>query len=427
MSYRIRIFASVLLLILFVSAQAVAVDLRTNVGTREVTRTVTFQESPAAPAVEETTLVSAGEWIESDSALQSCDACGKAGCGLACLRWYGGMEYLLWWRRGSSFPPLVTTSPVGTTQPNAGVLGLSTTTILLGDEVVGEEARPGGRATVGFWLDEYQNSAAEGRFWILGEQTSLFDATSTDFPILARPFRDPIALTNGATLLAFPNFTGPGDISVTGQSRVLGGDALYRWCGAEIATARLDLLAGYQFSRIDEDLTVTSFTTAINVNNVAAGTTFDSIDTFNAHNTFHGGQIGMAVDWANCNWRINLLGKIGFGNMKEEVAIDGSTTITTPAPNQTVNVIPGPLGGAANSGQFSQNEFAVVPEFGIKFVYAVNECFDLTAGYNYIYWSRMAQAGNQIDPQLDDPPSAFVFRSGSYWVHGFSFGGEYRF
>ena len=43
-------------------------------------------------------------------------------------------EYLLWWIQGNPLPPLVTTSPEGTPQSNAGVLGAAGTGILFGDE-----------------------------------------------------------------------------------------------------------------------------------------------------------------------------------------------------------------------------------------------------------------------------------------------------
>ena len=52
-------------------------------------------------------------------------------------RFWGELDYLIWWRQGRVLPPLVTT------EPNRGVLPQATT--LLGDETVGNEAQSGAR------------------------------------------------------------------------------------------------------------------------------------------------------------------------------------------------------------------------------------------------------------------------------------------
>jgi hypothetical protein len=102
--------------------------------------------------------------------------------------------------------------------------------------------------------------------------------------------------------------------------------------------------------------------------------------------------------------------------MRQVVDIAGQTTIVTPPPTSTTSMQPGPLTGG-NVGSFARNEFAAVPELGAKFRYSVHECLDLTAGYSFIYWSNVVQPAGQIDPLLRDPPPAFSFNSGSYWVH----------
>ncbi|MEO8499069.1 MAG: BBP7 family outer membrane beta-barrel protein, partial [Planctomycetota bacterium] len=172
---------------------------------------------------------------------------------------------------------------------------------------------------------------------------------------------------------------------------------------------------------------VNSFSTAIGVPGIDAGTTFTSNDRFFARNQFHAAQIGLAATYANCNWHVDLLAKIGFGNMHEVVTINGQTTIVTPAPGPTTNTTPGPLAGTANSGTHADDKFAVSPELGVNCRYSVTECLDLSFGYSFIYWSSVAQAGNQIDSMLNDPPSAFSLNSGSYWAHGLNAGATLRF
>lgn len=422
----LRVTVGSLLFAIAAVAIADGAELRTSTALRPINRTASFNNASFQDAVESPQMIDSV--IESDMFLDSCDSCGVAGCDSSCVvlsRTWGSVEYLLWWRRGQNFPPLVTTSGPGTLQGDAGVLPNST--VLFGNETIGEEARPGGRVTIGSWLNDCQTCGVEGRFFALSEARIGFAADSTTFPILARPFRDPVAMTQEATLLAFPGFTGPGNVNITSNSNVLGGDFLFRWQAARSATTRLDLLGGYQFSRIDEDFNINSATAAINVPGIDAGTTFTTSERFYARNEFHAGLIGLAATYENCNWNVDLLAKLAFGNMRQAVNISGQTTIVTPGPAATTNTIPGPLAGTANSGQHVGNEFAVSPELGINCRYSVTECLDLAFGYSFIYWSSVAQAGNQIDPMLNDPPSAFVLDSGSYWVHGLSLGANFRF
>jgi hypothetical protein len=415
-----------LLLASVVSVIAVGAELRTSTVRRPVRRTVSFQQASFQETFEAS--MTTDSVVQSDVFVESCASCGVAGCALDCLvpaeRW-ATVEYLLWWRRGQNFPPLVTTSPPGTAQGDAGVL--PDATVLFGNEAIGEEARPGGRVSIGGWLNDCRTCGVEGRFFVLSEGQFSFAADSNTFPILARPFRDPVTMTQEATLLAFPGFTGPGNVNITGNSNVLGGDFLYRWQAAQSITTKMDFLVGYQFSRIDEDFNINSFSTAISVPGIDSGTTFTTSEQFRARNEFHAAQIGLAAAYANCNWQVDLLAKLAFGNMREVVTIGGQTTIVTPPPGSTTSTTPGPLAGSANSGRQVNDEFAVSPELGINCRYSINECLDLSFGYSFIYWSSIAQAGKQIDPMLNDPPSAFSLNSGSYWVHGLNAGANFRF
>ncbi len=100
-------------------------------------------------------------------------------------------EYLLWWTRGMYAPPLVTTSPPGTAQAAAGVLGQPGTTILFGNEELFTSERSGGRVRLGMWLDPCHQEAIEAEWFGLTQETLHFLAASdaaAGGPILARPF-----------------------------------------------------------------------------------------------------------------------------------------------------------------------------------------------------------------------------------------------
>ena len=68
--------------------------------------------------------------------------CGLPVCSPPGRFWLRG-EYLMWWTSGMDLPPLVTTSPQGTPQNQAGVLGQSGTTILFGGQTVNGDGRSG--------------------------------------------------------------------------------------------------------------------------------------------------------------------------------------------------------------------------------------------------------------------------------------------
>lgn len=340
--------------------------------------------------------------------------------------WYAESELMLAWRHGRRLPPLVTTSPTTTPPFSAGVLPAAS--VLFGGSTVGEDVRPAGRVTLGKWLDESQTNSVEGRFWMLGEYGINFATNSTASPVLARPFYDVATLSNNAVLLAYPGFTGPSSVSVSSHSEVLSGEFLYRHLALESDDSRLDFLAGYHFSRIDEDLNINSLTTVIGVPGVTSGTTLTDAESFEARNEFHGGQIGMSANYfIDCNWQVDMLAKVAIGNMRQTATIAGRTTIVTPGPGSTTSVQPGLLAGAANSGQFTRNRFAIIPEVGAKLRRSFTDCLDVSVGYSFIYWSSVIQPGDQIDPRLRDPAPAYRFRPDSYWVHALNFGGTLRF
>ncbi len=125
-------------------------------------------------------------------------------------------EYMSVWCKGNPLPPLVTTSPIGTAQSIAGVLGQPSTTILFGDQKVDESQRNGGRVTLGYWFGEGQFNGIEGHYFGLQQagtsydNSAVFSTPTAGAIILARPFLnvDPslTAPRQDASILAYPNF-----------------------------------------------------------------------------------------------------------------------------------------------------------------------------------------------------------------------------
>ncbi len=116
-------------------------------------------------------------------------------------------EYLMWWTRGSPIPPLLTTSPDGTAQTQAGTLD-GPTTVLLGQHGLNEELRSGGRLSVGAWLDPGDNLGVEFTYLGIAQEVNRFSANSAGSPILARPYFNVTTGLNDSELIAYTSPTG---------------------------------------------------------------------------------------------------------------------------------------------------------------------------------------------------------------------------
>ena len=132
-----------------------------------------------------------------------------------CRRGWVRFDFLSWEAKGSNLPPLVTTSPLGTPQDQAGVLPESVTTaVLFGNEDVDNDERNGGRLSVGYWLVEGQFVGIQADCFGLEDQSSSFFASSTfsdgiqpEDQILARPFFNAETGLQDSALVAFPDFS----------------------------------------------------------------------------------------------------------------------------------------------------------------------------------------------------------------------------
>ncbi len=345
--------------------------------------------------------------------------------------YWGSVEFLLWWRKGQKLPPLVTSSPTTTPQELAGVLGVPGTEVLYATETQSGDARPGGRLTFGVWFDPCQFNGMGARLFSLGESTANYDQDSSVVPVLARPFFNVDLGEQDAALFAYPDST-VGTISVRNTSRVGGGDVFLRRLFFQDGHHRIDLIAGYQFARIDADLSITGNLESIDTGGtIPIGTQVQVTDLFDTRNSYNAGEIGLwgVMDKGPVTW--SLLAKIGLGNMSQRTQIAGQTATTTP------NVTPsltnqGLLAMSTNSGVFKRNVFTVSPEISLNGAYHLSNSVDLTFGYSFILWNHVVQPGDQID-MLVNPTQltgtlvgpavpAFPDNDTSYFVHGLNFG-----
>ncbi len=344
------------------------------------------------------------------------------------------LEYLFWWTKSADVPPLVTTSPLGTPRPQAGVLGLPTTSILFGDDSLLERVRSGGRVTVAYWPRSFDAAGIEASYFSLEQGTTRFHATGDQYPILARPFFNAVTLAQDSLLVAFPGVV-TGSIDVHAATDLEGATLLLRRTVVQDCEFRFDTTIGYRFARLDDGLSIDEFLTPLT--GVPLGTTIRISDNFNTTNAFHGGDLGFDFQSHEGRWSLRTTAKIGLGNTRSRVSIAGAKTTTVPGSNP-VTTDGGLLAMPTNRGNFREDHFSVIPEVGVTLGYDLTCNWRATFGYSFLFWSDVARAGDQIDTtintsqfdggQLVGPalPAFSMVRDG-FWAQGLNFGLECHF
>jgi len=365
---------------------------------------------------------------------------GLIGAAYDCGLWVKA-DYLLWWTSGESLPPLVTTSPYETPRTEAGVLGQPDTEIVYGDGFYLNEARSGGRIEFGGWLDGCRTIGAGGGFFGLGDGSSTYSASSDGDPIIARPFYNTLTDAQDSALTAYSSTAGggvtAGDILVLTSNDLVNANAFLTKQMWRDCRLRVDALAGYRFSRFDEDLAITeNFVVTETDSFVPLGTTFNAIDSFDVTNRFNGGELGFKFEGQFQRWSLDGLLKVGLGGMYQEANIWGRTTVTPPG--SAPDVREGDLYALpSNIGTYSRNKFAVVPEVRLNLNYCITPTWRVNVGYTFMYWSEVVRAGSLVNPELNVtqllPPvigpavPTFTFVNGDLWAQGLNFGTELRF
>jgi len=351
-------------------------------------------------------------------------ACGY---GYECHTWNARAEYLVWFSRGRNTPVLVTTF---TSVQNDQALGARP---LYGDDPIGENARSGLRLTLGRLLADGKTTV-EGRFWGLEDSTERFGAISSTTPRFGQSIFD--VEDRETIVLAISN---PGEFSggidILSKNDLIGADVWLRQIVWNDSYDRFELLAGYQFSRMDDSHVLRGTSTALpgNSDGIVPGSVATIRDSFRTQNEFHGGSLGFLAERRWKCWSVELLGKLGLGNMHESVVISGQSTIAPPGgPITTVNR--GLLTRPSNIGTYERHRFAVVPEINVNGICNLSPSWRLMFGYSIIYWSDAVLAGDQIDTRINQTQNpavgpllpAFNFIGNDYVVQGLNLGAEYR-
>jgi hypothetical protein len=347
-----------------------------------------------------------------------CEECPtNTGTGLACGGTWGSLEYVVWWRKDRSSPTLVSTTSQIVNQDVDGQIGQPNTVRLLGDPQYDPHLQPGGRIDFGMWLDSCRSWGVGTSFTALANDVLNYRTTSATNPVLTVPFfnLDPAVNGEDTLVVAHPLDNSTGSINVFAKNTVNLGDVYLRLSGVCGDRYRVDLLGGYAFSNIQDEMILNTSTTT-------GATTVNVQDRFRTLNSYQGGMIGFLSEVDRGAWKVNMIGKVALVNVHETLVVDGNTRVN--------GVFQAPLSGLfaqqSNSGTTTGNDFAVVPQLTANWVYKMGYGADLMVGYSVIYWSNAALAGDQFNRRIDPTqataqPGRQIVTS-DYLVHGLNFG-----
>jgi hypothetical protein len=367
-----------------------------------------------------------------------------------CGPWYVDFEYLLWWsKKGPLDTTLVTTGSLGDTIP--GAVGQPNTINLLGNgNPFDYEGASGARITLGYWLDRQGSLALEGRGLILEQRSSRFHFASngSGSPLLGTPFFNTALNRVDFNDIAIP-LVSTGFVDVSSTSQVYGGEGnlvanLYRdscW--------NLDVLGGFRFLGLDENLVVSDATTASpGSTSIFLNTAFPppaitaSTDKFETYNHFYGGQIGARLDYTHNNILLGVGVRVALGVVHEEININGFSSLHVGPVGPVAQTTGGVYAGPFNMGHQSDDTFAVIPEVEAKIGYQFTKHLAAHVGYTFTYWSDVVRPGDQVDPRVNPnqvptflehglpgggPFPGRFFSTTDYYIHGLNVGLEIKF
>jgi hypothetical protein len=367
-------------------------------------------------------------------------------------RFYFSAEYLLWWMRGAAYPPLVTTSPLGVPENDRGRLGPNTE-ILFGGRTIDHEAFSGGRGTLGFWMDPCKTWAIETTYFQTGERSINFAANSSTFPVLARPIQilNQNNIEGREIFATIPTLPGDildlrGSIAIEAPTRLWGIEGNVRRNLVDNCRFRVDVLAGYRYVDLQEGLHIRE--DVLTLRDIPGVPIFANdravvTDNFDTRNRFNGGQIGTTLECRWRRWSLEGTFKLALGVNQQTIEVSDGMTIIRPNGTRS-DFNGGLLALPSNIGRHTRDEFAVVPEVGVKLGFQLLPRVRAYVGYDFLYVSSVVRPADQVDRSLDiaqipnftnnPPPNTtgqvrpiVPFRTTDFWAQGVNFGLEFKY
>ncbi|WP_158222795.1 BBP7 family outer membrane beta-barrel protein [Rhodopirellula sp. MGV] len=370
----------------------------------------------------------------------SCDSGAFAGLMNLCNKdgWIRA-EGLIMFMQARQAPVLVATAdptefPV-LPDPNNPPSGATTVPVWGGDDGLDGGVSGGTRFDVGRYFSD--NFGIGGRFMWLSENGDDFSMSGNGTGMsIGRPFFQ-IPLTNPGTASesalivnqasSNPGVVAPqrGMVQSSFSTDLLSAEAYARMTYCHTKSARVELIGGYSYFRLDDNLSI--YSRSINNNTNAFSSDFSEFDT---ENEFNGGQIGFESYVTRGPWAVRMLSKVHMGNMSRTVQKTGRSD--DGVDNVINNVYDSSLLVDEEQLASSDDEFSFIPELNVTLGYRFRDHVSFTVGYNFMYFDKVALAGQQINRNVDgtdDPRTigAANYRQptivdGSLWVQGISLG-----
>lgn len=343
---------------------------------------------------------------------------------------WGRNELLFWWAKAQPLPPLVTASRTG----DRPVLGGPNTTVLVGGQAIDSQESAGARFTQGWSLNSDRSVGVEISYLFLGTRTYGRTAADTG-PIPFQTVGRPVLTAAGqedVILVAAPGVR-TGQLRAEHSTRVTGWEV-----GSVFGVYRDEVVslvgsAGYRYFMANEGLRVSQ--ASLRFPTAAAPAEFvNAADQFDAHNRFHGGQLGLSADVGRDGFFAELTGKVALGKVVEVVRISGQSVVQT-GPFPAATAPGGVLAGPGNAGRWVRSRFGVLPEGQFQLGYRFDGGSRFYVGYTLIYLSEAVRPGDQLDRAVSGSPFTAAagpaggppFRSSDFWVQGLTIGLDCRY
>jgi hypothetical protein len=297
------------------------------------------------------------------------------------------------------------------------------------------DAFSGGRFTAGAWLDDRRTFSVEGSAFFLGERADPVLFSSGRTPVLTRPLIDAATGTEAAHLVAFPSLS-RGAVVIDNPHLLWGGEAngAANLCRGDWYL--LDALAGFRYLDLEESLRIreaSQFSPTETALPLLAGGRFEIQDQFGARNQFYGGQLGLDAQVRHEDLFVTMRAQVALGSNHQAIDTNGNQRFTA-ATGESVSAPTGLLALPSNSGRFTRDRFAVVPEFSLNAGMDLTQRVQVFIGYTFVYLSDAARPGGQIDRAINfNQPldgsagtaglrPAVLFKGTDYWAQGLNVG-----
>ena len=338
------------------------------------------------------------------------------------------VDFILWFAPGQTVQgPLLTSGPPAT----RGVLGTTGTSIQSGTTNLGYGAFAGFNIHTGWFYDDAKRHGVELGGFMTEYRTNRITVASdaTGQPLYARPFVNLATGLADAALISFPTYAS-GSATVLATSQSYGAEASFVTnvfrsdpnCGPGKCLWDVNLLGGFRYYSLEEELSVTSLTNILggqaapfDGKSYVGPVGIEVKDRFRTANRFYGGQVGIKSAIVCDRWLLQSTLKAAFGSMRQEVTVEGTSTLYAPTTG-TTSVVPGGLyANSTNIGKYQNDEFGFIPEVNLNVGRQWTSWFSTHVGYNFLYVNRVARPGNQYVTAVNPAtiPTSFSYGLGN--------------